>query len=359
MKRIYSFDLARGLTVLMIAPIHTVLVYSKLEVRSTWLGYILGFIAEGPGAQLFMLLMGVYIAFQKPVPFSSVCKRSLILLLTGYTLNVLKFCLPMQLHLLPLGLLNDLGTSNDTTGMIQLFYIGDILQFAAIALIIVNLFRRFLKYYEYAIIAAILVCFVSPFAWNLSENYLSQSGGYILELIGGQPPHIFFPLFPWLVYPLTGLAIGYYLKWPNQRKVFHVILYTGAVCLIAGYLLGEFILKQHSESFYRTYPGDTLMHLGIVLITLWCWQWLAQHIRKNLFFDLLVFCSKNITPIYIIQWPLIIWLLPLFGYQHLDLPFSILAIVFTGGWTMGLLLIYKHLTKIYQNKKNHAAKKNL
>jgi hypothetical protein len=50
--------LNRGFTVLMIAPIHTVLVYSKLEVRESWLGYILGFIAEGPGAQLFMLLTG-------------------------------------------------------------------------------------------------------------------------------------------------------------------------------------------------------------------------------------------------------------------------------------------------------------
>ena len=59
MKRINSIDFARGFTVLMIAPIHTVMIFSSLSVRDTLLGKFLAFVAEWHGAQIFMTVMGM------------------------------------------------------------------------------------------------------------------------------------------------------------------------------------------------------------------------------------------------------------------------------------------------------------
>lgn len=58
-QRNAALDVARGFIVFIMPAVHSVLLYSSPQVQSGWLGAILGFLAEGPGAQLFMLLMGL------------------------------------------------------------------------------------------------------------------------------------------------------------------------------------------------------------------------------------------------------------------------------------------------------------
>ena len=67
MQRIQSLDLARGFTVLFMPSVHVVMLYSQPQVQQSLLGDILAFIAEGPGAQLFMLLMGVSFTFSSRI----------------------------------------------------------------------------------------------------------------------------------------------------------------------------------------------------------------------------------------------------------------------------------------------------
>jgi len=46
---------------------------------------------------------------------------------------------------------------------------------------------------------------------------------YILTLLGGHPPYVYFPVFPWIIYPLTGLSLGYYLKKFETSRVMYPI----------------------------------------------------------------------------------------------------------------------------------------
>ena len=349
MQRIKSFDLARGFTVLMIAPIHTMLVYSKLETRDTCLGYFLAFIAEGPGAQLFMLLMGVYAAFSKPKPFDQVFMRSFVLLVAGYGLNILKFVLPMKLGLLPANLLLDLQVSSNADGYVQLIFMGDILAFASLALLILYFVKKHSKYQEFSIWLAVFIVCSSPFFWDIHTGYGLPD--YFFQLSGGHPPIVFFPLFPWLVYPLVGITIGYWLQ--NNPRGFHYynrMAIIGACLLLSGYCMREFITHDPSPSFYRTNPADTLMHIGIVLVWLWVWEGMSNHYKPNLVFKTLSYASRNITLIYFIQWILILWMIPLFGYQDLDMPGTLIAIALTSGWTMAITYFINHYLKKYANK---------
>jgi hypothetical protein len=320
--RIKSLDLARGFTVLCIPVVHSVLLYSQPAVRDTLPGQLLRFIAEGPGAQLFMTYMGISITLSEKLSWRAVLKRSGVFLLAGYGLNLLKFVLPLKLGLLPVAFQTDLGVTDPCTAGETVFLIGDILHFAAFALPITYGIYQLRHYWIYAVVTAAFVAILAPFFWDHAS--CSPVTNYFAALVGGQPPAVYFPLFPWLAYPLAGLSIGYWLN-RNPPDRFLFIGLTG----IALFLLGEIghYFEAASTSFYRTRPAETSIHLGIVLVWLWIWEGLSGYVKSNAFFRLLQFASHNITLIYLIQWPLICWLLPLLGYQQLGYLSSMSAAV--------------------------------
>jgi uncharacterized membrane protein len=310
--RIKSLDLARGFTVLCIPAVHSILLYSQPSVRDTLPGQLLRFIAEGPGAQLFMTYMGISITLSQNLSWSIVLKRSGLLLLAGYGLNFLKFVLPLKLGLLSAAFQTDLGINNSCTAGETVFLLGDILHFAALALPLTYAIYRLRRYWIYALVTTAFVAIFAPYFWD--HGSCSPVTNYIVALVGGQPPAVFFPVFPWLVYPLVGLAVGYWLN-RNPPDRFLFIGLVGIAFILLGSIGSYF--DQPSITFCRTRPGDTAIHVGVVLVWLWIWEGLSGYVKSNAFFRLLQFASRNITLIYLIQWPLICWLLPLFGYEQL------------------------------------------
>jgi hypothetical protein len=64
-------------------------------------------------------------------------------------------------------------------------------------------------------------------------------------------------------------------------------------------------------------PWDSLLHLGFVLVWLAGFHFLSK-IRWNVCFRVLRWMSRHITFIYLLQWPVIFWLVPVFGYHQLS-----------------------------------------
>jgi len=340
MQQIRSLDLARGFTVFMIAPVHTMLLYSKPYVRETLLGKIFAFVAEGPGAQLFMIIMGILFALSTQKSFNQNCKRALFLLLVGYALNITKFVLPHYFSWLPISLLHDLDIDSSQKDYIELLSIGDILQFAAFATIALHSIAR-IKYAEFvSLCLALAYCILSPYFWDI--HFRNDALDYLSQLFGGAPPRVFFPFFPWIVYPLIGLSIGIFIKKSKDpQPAFWVCRDVGWCLIICATILTHILPIYPYSSFYRTYPFDTLIHIGIVLVTLSLWQWIAQNVKPNNLFDVLTYLSQNITSIYIIQWILICWLLPLIGYQQLGTAGTLCAIATTSFLTISLSFFFK------------------
>jgi hypothetical protein len=330
MSRIRSLDLARGFTVLCIPAIHSMLLYSQSSVRTSVMGYLLKGIAEGPGAQLFLCLMGMYLAFSESIDRKQILKKALLLLLGGYALNALKFVLPFEAGVIPQELLSDLQMANDSNAWWRLLLIGDILQCAAICLVFIYVVRQCRRHHLIALLLASMIMIVGPWTWEWQVDNLIVSYGW--QLFNGRPPQVFFPLFPWLVYPLCGVAIGYYLRineketfdWLREISLILLMLYIVYRCIVPG---------MQPASFYRTAAPETLFHVAVVLITLYVWHWLDGHVQRNHFFMLLEYSSKRITRLYIIQWIVIMWLLPVTGYQEHELGVSTVLSIFTTGLT--------------------------
>ena len=186
--------------------------------------------------------------------------------------------------------------------------------------------------------------FLSPFVWDIKTGF--SFSDYILQLLGDHPPQAFFPVFPWLVYPLLGLSLGYFLRLYDSTSVMKKAGWGGAIIMFVSCLFPP--TKPQSEwlPFYRTGPVDTLFHSGFVFTWLAIFHWLSRKIRSNQFFYLLIFCSKNITAIYIIQWILIFWCIGISGYLTQAFPRTFC-------WMIGITVSTLLLTQLINYARKH------
>jgi len=306
-NRLFTLDVSRGFTVLFIPFIHSWMMFGNDQAAHSSTASFLSFIAEWPGAPLFMLHMGIAFSYKHYLSVKELFNRVLFLLMSAYMLNILKFVLPASIDLLPQQFISDV----EATGITSLLFIGDILHFAALVLPLLFITKKLPQYGVYALILLFIACFAAPFIWNTSPGYPGISPTqHLAALIGGKPPQAYFPFFPWVVYPIAGLSIGYFLQ--NHGSIFFLPLFFTGLALMIPAL---FIPSPAEETFYRTTPWKTLQHLGFVCAWLSAWYVLSRIFKYSRFFAFLNFLGKNITLIYLIQWPFICWLMPFVGYK--------------------------------------------
>jgi hypothetical protein len=362
MPRLLSLDLARGFTVLFIPTVHCVMLYSTPAVHQSSLGFVLSFIAEWPGAQVFMFLMGMSFSFSmKPVKHH--VKKAVVLLLLGYLLNALKFLVPLWLGVFPESLVQDLHFYHGRPLALNLFLIGDIFHFAAIALLIMALLKRSTYWMVWALAIVFILTVTGPLLWDLHHSYFLVD--HFLHLVGGRPDDCFFPLVPWIIYPLVGMLIGSYFQLPYASV--QPLFFSGCFLFIASALLRHTPFHFPDASFFRAFPDMTNMHLGFVIIWICIWFWASAALSltgpvagvepqrprgsqgsakgfgnysKNCVqgaVRLLCFCSRNISLIYLVQWPVVCWLLPVVGYRCLSLGQTLAAIGLVNGVVFGFV----------------------
>lgn len=329
--RIKEIDIARGFTVFIMPGVHVVLLYGNAIAQASWLGKVFGFLAEGPGAPLFMLLMGMSFSFSKRNSVTLSLKRAGGLLIAAYVLNFLKFALLHLLQVLPAGFIQAYGISSGIKGVWQLLLTGDILQFAAIALVLLGLINTTKRRYAIALACAVFVTAISPVSTGIRPNYL-------FDLFTAEHGLVFFPVFPWLVYPLTGLSVMYLVQ---KKNGFLYCFYAGTVLLCISIILSKMYNTSLRDHFYRSGPAATIYHLGIVLLWLWLCHIAVRIIEPSLVCKLFYWLSKNILSIYIIQWVVVCWLLPVAGYQLNDIPHTIFWIVTVTCSSFLLLYLYE------------------
>jgi hypothetical protein len=329
-----GLSLARGFIVLIMPAVHTTLLYSTTEVKQGLIGFLLGFLAEQPGAQLFMFLMGVFIAYGRKKTFNEVVQRVFYLFIAAYVLNFMRLVLPYYLGWLPTEFLSSNKVVIDQFTSIRLLLTGDILQLAAISYFICQCFMR-VKGQRFALLSVVLLLvFLSPLSWQLqATDILLQLP---LALFNGLPPTTFFPVFPWLCYSMAGMLVG--LCWQNYSAAIKNIIWiiSSALMMITGFVLICFEPVDWTTNFYRLGPGGTLIHLGAVLVWIALFVWAAQKKPDAIFFHFLNWLSKHITIIYFTQWILIMWLLPVFGFEQLSFISTLSAILLSS--TMSFLI---------------------
>jgi|GEM_PF-297043 len=355
--RVLMIDFGRGLSVFFMIMVHTLWIYGTQQTQNeTTVGHVIHFIGKGTG--MFLVSMGFSFMISGRQTLQHAVKRGLILLAAGYLMNLLKFILPILAGTMPEDFIAAYGWSSplNVQQYLFLFLTGDILQMAGISLVIMGLARKYLaNKYFYLLLAAFFILTSRVFSgtkpnlygfdyttfgfilepWSL-KAFLSYLLDYGFNLFFSAGYSVYFPVFPWISFMLTGMFFGkwYLEKNKNQFFIFNIMLPAGIIMMAIGlglcfyqpgvsapaFLhLGDF--SYHFNDFFHLGPGGAIYLIGINFIFFWMIYtgfrivpyFLVKHILIFLFY-----CSRHVTTLYVIQWTIICWGMGLLGYQQFD-----------------------------------------
>ena len=332
-KRLLSIDLARGLAVFFMIAVHTLEVFASEEVKNSVFGQIIEFFGGPPAAPVFMTLMGFSFIYSRKSELKPRLLRGFKIFLSGYILNIIRGVLPFALsNYLKMDIIETFPP--EQLNGYTILTIVDILQFAGIALMIMALIQEF-KINKYVILfSAFLISMLSPFLWGLNLNIpvIDQ----ILELFWGDQPiefsfienKIFFPVFPWLSFPLLGMFLGETMKNTNdQNRTFKYFGIGGFLVLLIGIAISYNNFEYQFNDYYHSRQGAMLFMCGFVVLWIYITKIAIDKLPTNKLFDLLFKWSKGVTNIYFAQWIIIIWSIAFFGINQSSYDTIILLIL--------------------------------
>jgi surface polysaccharide O-acyltransferase-like enzyme len=298
--RLRFLDLARGVAIVLMVFQHTQLLFAAGSGERSPLGLAFLLLGTAPAAPVFMVAMGFLFGASSRSGVRSWLVRGLKLVALGYALNLLRFTLPLLIAGSPA---LEAPLSSPWTALLEV----DILQLAGLSLLVLGPVKRWVRAPWAVVALAASVILVAPLLWG------SRQGAAVFDPLWGTGANVSFPLFPWLAYPLLGLALAAFATRATAAgRLMARWALAGGLCLVAGAgLLGLFpgaggVLA--AGDYFRSGVPVQLMLAGFALVWLPALWWLDGRLRGTLAPRYLTSLSVHITPIYVIQWVLIGWL---------------------------------------------------
>jgi len=319
-----ELDIARGLSVLFMIAVHSLENFADEAAQESFLGQIIDFFGGVPSAPVFMFLLGVGVVYtSKSSPLLFV-KRGMLLIFSGYVLNLLRGTLP--------NLFTYYVTTESDYLQIALaeFLAIDILQFAGLALITFGVVKKIQPRW-YLIVCSILIIALLNFKllpFTTPNPYLQAVSG----LFWGSGELSYFPYLTWIVYPLAGYLFGTVLiRCADKTRFYAITLMVSTLLLVLFYSVFVIYLKQgiglnDSYAYYHHNLFGNLVNLSFVTGWISLIFFASTSIPKALN-KIVVRWSNNVTDIFNVHWVLIGWLLLLTDSNSLERPYYLVLLV--------------------------------
>ncbi len=324
-------DLLKGFAVFLIVPVHILETFIDYSGRESLFGRILLLLGGPVGVPIFMMVMGYFVALSKKSAAQNMLRGVLIFIL-GIFLNI-----GLNFHLLL-----KIWTEGWKFDPLQAIFGVDIFYLAGLSIIILSVLKM-LKYGQQWIVLS-LILLVSGSTSYFNELLMVTERNYIFPFIGGNYSWSYFPLFPWLAYPLIGFLFvkmePKIREFVQKQKTISIAILSVILILVLAFSKSGFETTINlSEYYHHTFPFF-LWTLGVDV--LWVMLlWLV--VQKFSEFPVIVFLrwlGKNITAFYIIQW-LIIGNIATAIYQTKELSVY-------GYWFAAIFLITAGMTWTYE-----------
>jgi uncharacterized membrane protein len=289
-------DFLKGVAVILMIQVHLMENFALAEVSDSVLGKVSFFLGGAPAAPVFLAVMGYFLAASKKGMKADI-RRGLKLLGLGLLLNFSR-----SFHLFV----------RIWQGAIEAdplkYLLGvDIFFAAGLSIIFIALFRKFTGAKIVWWLVALLITAVSN---PLLPVYSGQHEWikFAQALFWGYFSWSYFPVFPWLAYPL----LGYLFFLLNQKvgfsdftlKTLGFILIIPAVVLIFHFAYGYKISGLLTVYYHHNFLFFlwTLLFLPVWIILL---KFLHSTFYTTRVVLLLQWAGKNVTAIYVVQWIII------------------------------------------------------
>lgn len=329
-KRIAALDLIKGMSVIGMIIIHTLLTFADVKSQSeTFIGNFIVFL--GRGTSIFLICMGITFMTSRNQSLKSSLTRGLLLLGAALFMNFLKFIFPVIFGFAPDNFIQRYGWHGPIEQQyVYLMLLGDILQLAGMSLLFIGFIRKYVTN-KYGILAiGLLTALVSREVSGININIDNPVVNYVLDLLFNNdfPAYVYFPVFPWMSFIIIGMFFG---KWYmelncNRPPLFKNMLYIGFLFAALGAPLVFIYGDYNYNGFYHMGPGGVLYFAGWTLIFLFIVYKISIKLKENKFIKLLEYCSKNLTTMYITQWILISWGKGIFGFRKNGIT-TVLALI--------------------------------
>lgn len=296
MKRFPLPDLLKGFAVFLIIPVHILESFIDYSGRESLFGKTLLLLGGPVAVPVFMMVMGYFVAMSKKSTTQNILRGVLIFIL-GIFLNIgLNFNLLLKIKYE--------GWQFDP---LQYIFGVDIFYLAGLSIIFLSVLKSLKKGQQW--IALFLILFVSGSTSYFNEILMVTDRNYILPFIAGNYSWSYFPIFPWLTYPLIGflfqkneLRIREFFQ---QQKTVSIGLLSVVFILVA--LFSKFGIETTinlSDYYHHTFPFF-LWTMGIDILWIVLLWFIVQKFNEFPVIVFLRWLGKNITVFYVIQWLII------------------------------------------------------
>lgn len=290
-------DSIKGLAVLLMIQVHLMELFAKQEVYDSFGGSISLFLGGIPAAPIFMVMMGYFLAFSKKNA-TEMALRGVKLFVGGIILNI-----GLNLHLL-----YNIFYENWELNPLQYIFGADILPLAGLSLLSFAVIQKisttsYLKYFVLALVIALGSQFLYP------DHFENHPLRYVFSFFVGGTSWSFFPLIPWLSFPLVGFGF----KLLSDKFDFSSIVNNTWSKYIIGILIPILALSvkfafDTAINLPEYYHFDFIFFLwSLAFIIVWTYglYYIEKWFRNTRFIHYLQFLGKNVTMIYVIQWLII------------------------------------------------------
>ena len=295
-NRIQTPDLLKGLAVIFMIQVHIMELFAQQDIYDGVAGKISLFLGGVPAAPVFMIIMGYFLAYRQKEPIKMMV-RGVRLFMAGIVLNI-----GLNAHLI-YRVLNDGWQVN----IWQYIFGVDILQLAGLCLVIIALLSLLYKrnFIPYIITAVVIVFIGSVFPAYSNE---STTGSYLMAFIHSNSEWSYFPLIPWLAYPLTGYTFKIFEEKYLKNTLNLGIKVSLTVVLSAFFLFTFNYATGISHSLDVYYHHDVVFYswsLSFVILWALLFSFVEKAAGNTIVFRYVRWLGVNVTTVYIFQWLLI------------------------------------------------------
>ena len=317
-SRWFTPDLLKGVSILLMIQVHLMELFARPDISSSWMGKISLFLGGTPAAPLFMMIMGYFIA-KSNLSLKDNIKRGIQLFIWGILLNI-GLNLNLIYHII-----------FESWGFNAWHYIFgvDILHFAGLSIIIIALIPTFIKVKPfYLSLLIFLTFFIGFFTDNIN---IPPGWNYLTAYFIGGTEWSYFPLIPWMAYPITGYIFfkiqDFFIDMVKPKNatyflILGLIIFTTLSWNYSSQISFDLpIYYHHGFDYFLWAITFSLIYIGIFYKHAKAWA-------KSYLGKYLIYLGKNITNVYVFQWLIIGNLATLWFQQKgvVNLFFSFISI---------------------------------
>lgn len=293
--RLGTADLLKGIAVILMIQVHITELFARPELRDNLFGKISLFLGGIPAAPVFMVVMG-YFAIQSKNNLKSTL-RGLKIILLAFLLN-----LGMNAHLL-----YKIHQHIMLLDPLPYIFGADILFLAGFSIIFIANAKYLVgeKLWFWSIIT-LFVALAGLFLPEYSGE--TESLYYVQAFFWGKLSWSYFPVIPWMVYPLIGGILSLTeKKFPEfvsglikSKFLFPAV----ALISLAGIPYG-FGISTDLQSYYH--HGPLFIVWACLFLAFWVMLFMKIYnfFRDNRITHFIEWVGKNVTAFYVFQWLLI------------------------------------------------------